>query len=215
MERRVTAGKEIELRNESDDGPTTISGYAAVYYREGDESTEYKLRSGVVERIAPGAFRSVLEGRQDVLALFNHNTSVLLGRTSAGTLRLEEDAVGLRYEIDLPDTAAGRDVATSIRRGDLTGSSFGFRSPQSRMSWDRSSGLAVRAISGFGAVRDIGPVTQPAYSGTTANLRSADDDGAFEEDVATLEPETERAAEEKLRIADNCGKQIDADRVNL
>lgn len=214
MERRVTPNRAIEIRQADEDGGSTITGYAAVYYREGDESTEYKLRNGVVERIQPGAFNDVLEERQDVLALFNHDTNVLLGRTSAGTLRLEADEIGLRYEIDLPDTAAGRDVATSVKRGDLTGSSFGFRSPQSRMAWDRAGGLAVRSISKFGSVRDIGPVTQPAYKGTTAGLRSSEDDGSFEQEVEALESRPERNAEAKSRVAEACEKLLDLDKGN-
>ena len=54
-------------------------------------------------------------------ALFNHERGALLGRTCSGTLRLSEDGTGLRYEIDLPDTTVGRDVAALLERGDLTG----------------------------------------------------------------------------------------------
>src|SRR5688572_16918348 len=66
------------------------------------------------------------KGTHDARALFNHDPNMLLGRAGAGTLRLSTDARGLRYEIDIPDTTVGRDVATSIARGDLAGSSFAF-----------------------------------------------------------------------------------------
>ena len=38
----------------------------------------------------------------------------VLGRTTAGTLRLSEDSRGLKFECDLPDTTAGRDTYESV-----------------------------------------------------------------------------------------------------
>lgn len=212
MERRITPYSHVEVRDGEKEGIAgTLVGYAAVYYRDGDEATEYRLRPGVVERIEHGAFNRVLEERQDVLALFDHDTSKLLGRVSSGTLRLAGDDVGLRYEIDLPDTSAGRDVAESVRRGDINGSSFGFRDAKSQMQWGRGGGASVRSISSFGTIRDIGPVTQPAYTGTTAGLRSADDDGSFEEELKASEAEASRNPEGKARVADWIDKQIDSE----
>jgi phage head maturation protease len=88
--------------------------------------------------------------------------------------RIEEDEKGLRYEIDLPDTQTGRDVAHLVDRGDLTGSSFGFVVEQE--SWreteeEDGSRLAVRTIESV-RLLDVGPVTYPAYSSTSAG-RSA------------------------------------------
>src|SRR5262245_34067181 len=102
-----------------------IRGYAAVFHRDGDAGTEYQLEAGIYEGISPTAFRESLQ-KDAVLALFNHDTNNLLGKTKAGTLRLSVDQRGLRYEILVPDTTAGRDVAASLARGDLDGSSFGF-----------------------------------------------------------------------------------------
>jgi len=165
-ERAVT----IESR---DDGTQTITGYAAVFHRAEDAGTEYALMSDYVERIQPGAFDRALDEAQDVRALFNHDASMILGRASAGTLRMSVDATGLRYEVDVPDTTLGRDLATSIQRGDVTGSSFSFSVPDKGAEIERSkdSGLTVRNLVNLN-LHDVGPVSFPAYAATSTALRS-------------------------------------------
>lgn len=165
----------LELREEG--GKRYAVGYAAVYYRAGDAGTEYKLYDGMVERIRPGAFKSAM-AEDDVRALFNHDTNQVLGRASAKTLKLTSDAKGLRYEIELPDTTTGRDVAELLKRGDVTGSSFSFAlSPDGEKYVTEKAGDARVQVRWLESVRlyDVGPVTFPAYTGTTAGIRSADD----------------------------------------
>jgi hypothetical protein len=62
-----------------------------------------------------------------VTTLSKHESANLLGRFSTGTLQVSADDHGLHYEIDLPDTTLGTDVAELLRRGDISGSSLGFR----------------------------------------------------------------------------------------
>ena len=119
---RIANDKQVRIEKR-DGQPTKIVGYAAVFYRYDDPGTQYELYSGHVERIQPGAFKRAIEEADDVRGLFNHEPSQILGRTKSGTMRLSEDETGLRYEIDVPDTQVGRDVVTSIDRGDVTGSS--------------------------------------------------------------------------------------------
>ena len=158
---RRTANEGVELREEDD--KITAVGYAAVF-----NSTSQNL-GGFVERVAPNAFRKTLQ-EADVRALFNHEPDGLLGRTSNGTLRLMEDDYGLRYEVDLPNTTLGRDVAELLRRGDLSGSSFGFRMIGD--TWDSTDdGFPLRTLTEI-ALRDVGPVVFPAYLAAEASLRS-------------------------------------------
>ena len=82
-----------------------IEGYAAVFY-DGTERTEFRLGPNMVERIHPGAFDEAFRD-DDVVALFNHDQSLIIGRRSAGTLRLSLDARGARYEIDEGETTIG------------------------------------------------------------------------------------------------------------
>lgn len=92
----------------------------------------------VTERIAPGAFARSLAERRDVLALLDHDPTRLLGRTKSNTLRLREDAVGLAFEVDLPDTQAARDALALAERGDLGGGSFGFRATRETWNADKT-----------------------------------------------------------------------------
>lgn len=152
------------------DGSQVITGYAAVFYRADDPGTEYQMWSDLVERIAPGAF----DVTQDVRGLFNHDPSMVLGRSSANTMRLSVDQTGLRYEIDMADTTIAKDVAESIHRGDVTGSSFGFLPTKIEWEHDEKRRVDIRTIRAVD-LYDVGPVTFPAYESTTAGVRSDDD----------------------------------------
>ena len=164
IERR-TADEGVELREEG--GTLTAVGYAAAFNRLSQNL------GGFVERGAPATFRSRLN-QSDVRALFNHEPDHLLGRSSTGTLRLSEDDHGLRYEVDLPATTLGRDVAELLRRGDISGSSFGFRTISDEWG-ETDDGYPLRTLTEV-ALRDGGPGTCPAYSSTEASLRSLADD---------------------------------------
>ncbi len=187
-----------ELVERADKMPA-IRGVAAVYYDANDPGTEYRLWADLVERIRPGAFdRAVRE--DDVRGLFNHNENQILGRTKAGTMRIGTDAGGLWYEIDPPDTQAGRDVVESLRRGDVDGSSFMF--VPSKITWEeqrKADGtiLTVRWIDEV-MLYDCGPVTFPAYEATEAGLRAK---GADDTIRADLEQWKSRAAADADLIA--------------
>lgn len=175
-ERRMTPSGSIAVETR-ENGTKAVTGYAAVFHRETDPGTEYQLAKDFKERIAPSAFNRALNEKHDARALFNHDPNMLLGRVGAGTLRLSADGVGLRYEIDLPDTQVGRDLAESIARGDLTGSSFAFRVV--KQSFSKGDKHDIRNIEDVDLL-DVGPVTYPAYKSTTTGLRSEECVDAFE-----------------------------------
>ncbi len=136
-----------------------LEGYAATF------GSEARIGS-IIETIAPGAFRSAIAG--DVLALLDHDPGKVLGRTRSGTLRLSEDAKGLAFSLDLPDTQAGRDVLELAQRNDLGGMSFGFRVPKGGDKWagERRTLLTLD-------VKEISVVSAfPAYPDTSLALRS-------------------------------------------
>lgn len=162
---RHTALGAVEVRS-LPGGRAQARGYAATF------GTLSQDLGGFVEEIAPGAFAEVLN-TDDVVALFNHEADHVLGRKSAGTLRLWEDAKGLRYEVDLPDTATGRDVATLLERRDIIGSSFSFSVAAKGDRWGYSSGRRHRTITKVATLRDVGPVTFPAYLSTEATRSMA------------------------------------------
>ncbi|MBD0712550.1 HK97 family phage prohead protease [Streptomyces sp. CBMA370] len=153
-----------EVRAEGD--TVTMRGYA---YRFNELSHNL---GGFRERILPGAGADSLTAN-DVVATFNHDTNNVLGRSSSGTLRTGEDDAGGWYEIDLPNTTVGRDLAELLKRGDVRGSSFTFRVDQGGQRRatddDPETGLPVREITRMD-VRELGPVLNPAYPTTDATL---------------------------------------------
>lgn len=146
------------------DGKTTVAGYAAVFNDMTDIGDYFR------ETIAPGAFTETLK-TADVRAYFDHNSGRVLGRKSAGTLRIHEDAKGLAVEIDLPDTSDGRDVQALIERGDVTGMSFGFI--VTKQTWDDTGDIPSRTIDEV-ILREVSIVSEPAYEGTSIALRDLD-----------------------------------------
>lgn len=154
--------EKVELR-EGVDGQPVAFGYASRF------NTYSQNLGGFVERVAPGTFtKTILEA--DIRGLFNHDANLLLGRNRANTLRLAEDDNGLAYSIDLPDTTTGRDVRTLLKRGDVTGSSFGFRTIDDEWG-ETEDGFPLRTLKSV-ALRDVGPVTFPAYVEAESGLRS-------------------------------------------
>lgn len=157
---------EIEFR---EDGETaTISGVAAVFDAE---TTIGSKPFGFRETIATSAFDAALERPDDVRALFNHDPNHLLGRTKNDTLKLTKTPEGLRYEVDLPNTASANDVRELIKRGDVTGSSFGFRVTADEWKEGEGDDLDLRTVTAV-ELWDVSPVTYPAYPQTSVSARS-------------------------------------------
>lgn len=141
-----------------------VEGYAALFNTETDLG-EFR------ERIAPGAFRRTLDSRRNVRALYDHRSGDVLGTTQAATLELKEDAKGLRFALELPDTTVGRDVAELVKRGDVAGCSFGFRVAPGGDRWEQRDGKSIRTLTDV----DLAEVTltaDPAYADTEVALRS-------------------------------------------
>lgn len=158
------------MQQNAESSSKVIRGYAAVFYNPEDRGTEYWLWDDIVERIRPGAFSVAIEQKQDVRGLFNHSPDWVLGRLSAGTLRVSQDGVGLYYEIDENENdPQWRSVAAKIDRGDVDGSSFAFI--PSSVTWETEERdgkkYDVRWVNAADLF-DVGPVTFPAYSGASS-----------------------------------------------
>lgn len=149
-----------------DDATPVLTGYAAVF------GVETVIAGLFRERIDPGAFDRAIR-RDDVRALVNHSEDYVLGRTTAGTLRLSVDAVGLRYEVDPPDTQWARDLLVTIKRRDVRESSFAFRVRKEAFEEPPARGeLPLRIIRDV-ELFDVSPVTYPAYPQTSVSARAA------------------------------------------
>ena len=101
--------------------------------------------------------------------------SLILGRTSSGTMKLSVDKIGLRYDITLADTNIANDVREHIKRGDINGSSFAFIPTEEK--WITTDDTEIREIHKI-RLFDSGPVSLPAYKGTTTSVRSVEEDAA-------------------------------------
>lgn len=190
LERRLWA--DTELRVVSENGATRATGYAARY---GMLSRDL---GGFREMIQPGTFSRALREKQDVSALINHDPNRLMARTSSGTLTLNEDEKGLRFDFTLPDTTYARDLAEMMKRGDMTKCSFAFRTVTDQ--WRKVDGQVVRELQDVDLF-DVSIVTEPAYPDTEASLRMIDAERVAEQVRLLSVTGTPNLDEARLRLA--------------
>jgi len=216
VEQRVAATS-VEIRSNAD-GSWQLEGLAAVF-----DSPSQDL-GGFTEVLKRGAFKNVLRSSDlDCRALVNHDPNMLIGRTTNGTLQLEETPRGLKYTVQVPDTTVGRDLRVLLERGDLSQSSFAFRVSQDGQSWedDPSTGGLVRTITNVSSLMDCSVVTYPAYTAATAGVadqtssRSSEQgtraDGAEQgeqaDDLARRREEERARRQRELRLRERLLKQ--------
>lgn len=157
---------EIRIEDRADGKAQRIVGHAAVF------DTAITLYPGVKEKVAKGAFIDSIS-KDDVRALFNHDPNYVLGRNTNGTLSMKEDAKGLLYGVEPPDTQQARDIMALIKRGDISQNSFGFRVID--QAWDEEEdGTLIRTLKKV-KLYDVSPVTYPAYPTTDLKIRSEAD----------------------------------------
>ena len=162
--RRITVN-EFEIRELGEGDGMAFTGYAAVF-NSASEPLPF------IERIAPGAFANSLSSRNEIKMFVNHDTTRVLASKRAGTLRLSEDAHGLRVEADLPPTTDGKDLAILMKRGDVDSMSFGFSVPSGGDTWSPDG--ATRELREV-RLHEVSIVTAfPAYTATSAGVRSLD-----------------------------------------
>lgn len=165
MEQRMLKMHDMQTRSDDNDD-LVLEGYFAVY---GDI---YNVWEGATESIAPGAFSESISG--DVRALYNHDDSLILGRTSAGTLTLRDDSHGLwgSIKINRNDTDA-MNAYERIKRGDVTGCSFGFNIESEETEY-RDDGTVHWTITKVNPLYEVSPCVFPAYGATTVSARGAE-----------------------------------------
>lgn len=144
-----------------------VEGYALLF------NTDSKEMFGFIERIDPSALDGVLE-KSDVLCVMNHDEGrgvLARYRKGKGSLSLVVDEKGLRYSFEAPKTALGDELLESLKRGDISESSFAFT--VEKEEWDiRDNGPSYRIIKKFKRLYDVSPVYYPAYEDTTVAMRS-------------------------------------------
>lgn len=163
MELRKINVEDFEIREEGDG--MSFRGYAAVFNSPSEPLP-------FTETIREGAFSKSLRSRATIKMFLNHDSTLVLASTRSKTLKLTEDSKGLLAEAQLPDTTYARDLAVSMKRGDVDSMSFGFTVPSGGDRWsDDGMTRELRQIK----LHEVSVVTGfPAYPATSAQVRSID-----------------------------------------
>ena len=152
-----------EFKTREEDGEPIIEGYFAVF------NSDYNIAPGMSESVDPGAFDNTLEN--DIRALVNHDTTLVLGRTKSGTLELETDDHGLfgRIRVNTNDTDA-MNLYERVKRGDVSGCSFGFNinDEETELRDDGETHWTIKDIDLF----EVSCCTFPAYEETNISART-------------------------------------------
>ena len=173
----------LEIRAGVIDKEKHLAGHGAVYDRWSVDLGGFK------ELFEQGTFAESIK-RDDIRSLQNHDAHYILGRTKAGTLALEEDKKGVKFDVTLPETSYARDLLVSVERRDITGCSIiFFVDPKDERwlvdgeevdfldalmaMWDEKKHKVERRVS-KAEMADIGPVTFPAYPQTDVKARAVE-----------------------------------------
>lgn len=172
-----------QFRAEKEDDQLFIEGYFIKF------NSETELWPGTYEEVAPEAVVKSLQDN-DVRSLFNHDSNLVLGRTGNKTLELRTDDIGLwgRVEINQDDSQA-MDAYSRIKRGDVTGCSFGFY-PMKEDIEEREGGgnkFILREVDLF----EVSPCVFPAYPQTEIAARK--------QDIESLKREKLNARKQKIK----------------
>jgi|GEM_PF-1493119 len=190
IERRNLDNVEIRIVK-GDDDSKHITGHAAVFNKD-------SVGLCFIERILPGTFKDSIE-KDDVVALFNHDSNIVLGRKSAKTLTVEEDKEGLLFDATLPETYAAKDLHILVDRGDVNGASFGFITLDDKWETENEGETLVRILSKVQLI-DVSPATFPAFPDTKIATRSMD--RWLKQELAANSPWRREIARRRLVLAE-------------
>lgn len=163
--RMRTISTEFQTREDGEE--QRIEGYFAVF------NSVYEIAPGLTESIAPGAFTKTLGN--DVRALTNHDTTLVLGRSKAGTLELREDSHGLWGSIRInPKDSDAVNLYERVKRGDVDQCSFGFdiRSEDTDIKENGDIHWTIREVELY----EVSACTFPAYEETSIKARANERD---------------------------------------
>lgn len=152
---------QFETRNDSEE--PTIEGYFAVF------DSDYQIADGMSESVARTAFDNTLSG--DIRALTDHDTTLVLGRTTNNTLELKTDEHGLWGKVKInPNDSDAMNLYERVKRGDVSQCSFGFEivREESEVQTNGDIHWTIEEVNLF----EVSCVTFPAYQSTSISARS-------------------------------------------
>lgn len=171
MYKRTALARDSKFKTRAEDGNLYIEGYFAVF------GSEYRMWENAIETIDEDAFDDTLDG--DIRALVNHDSTLVLGRTTAGTLILRVDRVGLWGSITI--NQADQDAVNlyeRVKRGDVSQCSFGFDivDQSTEVMENGTTVWKLRKVKLY----EVSVVTFPAYEDTSVEARRKDFEQAEE-----------------------------------
>lgn len=165
MKENQIRGSLSEFTTREDGEQPVIEGYFAVF------NSNYDMGWDMTESIATGAFSKSLSN--DVRALINHDTTLVLGRTAAHTLELREDSHGLWGKISInPKDSDAMNLYERVKRGDVSQCSFGFNIVSEETDF-RDDGSVHWTIT-EADLHEVSVCTFPAYEATAVSARKHD-----------------------------------------
>lgn len=170
-----------ETREDGDN--LIIDAYFAVY------NSNYDIAPGMSESIAPGAFANSLSG--DIRALINHDTTLVLGRTTAHTLELRDDSHGLFGSVIINrEDQDAMNAYARVKRGDVSQCSIGFEivKEDTDIRDDGSMHWTIREAN----LAECSLCTFPAYQETNAKVRAEQRDEILKRDLDAWREKTKR-----------------------
>ena len=163
--KRTSIVRGADFQTREADGNLYIDGYFALF------NSEYWIFQDAFETIDPGAFS--LESDTDVRALTNHDTTLVLGRTTAGTLQLQTDERGLFGSVLInPKDQDAVNLYERVKRGDVSQCSFGFDILDEGKEI-RDDGITVWHLRRV-RLHEVSVCTFPAYRDTAVQARAAE-----------------------------------------
>lgn len=190
--------RSIEQNVQFDEESRVIEGYAVVFNSQ--SVLMYENNKYFYEYIQSGAITQEVIDNSDVVALFNHDEKRgYLGRSKngQGTLLLSIDDYGLKFRFEAPHTSLGDEVLEYVKRGDVTGCSFGFQIVKGTDKWEpNNDGTYNRYIPSICNLTDISVVLRPAYQDTEVALRSLEE---YIETNNMTEQEKNKVEEEEVK----------------
>ena len=195
----------VEIRNAGREAH--ISGYVNAVERDSRVLPQSMCRTAAgpfVEKVRAGAFAKAIAANPNIRMLFNHDKNREIGRTVDGTLKLTEDAIGLRAEAVITDP----EVVSAAKKGELRGWSFGFTQPVDDWEPTSNDGIQRRNLSGF-ALDEVSILTKiPAYFGTSVEVRSLTDGEECFSELRAIDDAAEVTAQPEFS-ADYYKKQVE------
>lgn len=168
--RMILLAAELRAATEEGKESRTVRCEVAVFNQETVIGKWYR------EKIDPGFFDPILENPDsDVVALFNHDSNLVLARRSSGTLKLFKEGEKLIAEFEAPENTAGNDLLVSLKRGDIKGCSFSFMVEAEEWVIEEHNEYDLRILKKCAELFDVGPVTFPAYPQTDVFHRNRPD----------------------------------------